>query len=141
MKRKYKYKQKFQLSEEITVTKQIKIMYKPKRKIMKEEESKIINEEELKQLTPIQKGTLLETKTKEIIEANGFTVTITKAHNWEDGKLKILGDNGIDGIFRKKIQGTNYNRIIQYKCYASTSTISTNVVIQLDYNINFWKNG
>ena len=53
--------------------------------------------------------------------------------------MQILGDNGIDGITRKKIGKDQYNRIIQCKCYAPTSQISTDVIAQIDNNIDHWK--
>src|SRR6266542_1770531 len=106
--------------------------------IMSEE---IIIQEELKKLTPIKKGELLELKTKEELEKQGFVTTISKAQRWDEDskKMQILGDNGIDAITRRKIGQYHYNGIVQCKCYASTSTISTEVIAQIDNNIDHWK--
>ena len=101
----------------------------------------IITQEELKKLTPIKKGELLELKTKEELEKQGFVITISRAQRWdEDSKrMQILGDNGIDALTRRKIGQYQYNGIVQCKCYASTSTISTEVIAQIDNNIDHWK--
>ena len=53
--------------------------------------------------------------------------------------MQILGDNGIDGITRKKIGKDQYNGIIQCKYYAPTLQISTDVIAQIDNNIDHWK--
>ena len=65
----------------------------------------IITQEELKKLTPIKKGELLELKTKEELEKQGFVTIISKAQRWdEDSKrMQILRDNGIDALIRRKI--------------------------------------
>src|SRR6266496_1973069 len=75
----------------------------------------IITQEGLKKLTPIKKGELLELKTKEELEKQGFVTTISRAQRWdEDGKrMQILGDNGIDALTRRKIGQHQYNGIVQ----------------------------
>ena len=70
-----------------------------------------------------------------------FTTTITQAQCWDDEnkQMKIIGDNGIDGITRRKIGQNSYNGIIQCKCYAPTTVISTDVIAQIDNNLDHWK--
>ena len=139
MKRKYIYREEKSISEEILITHQIQIIFNPKKKIKMELED--YTSPEFKKLTPARKGELLEVRTKAEMEKCGFTVTITKAQRWDDKnkQVEILGDNGIDGIARKKIGKDQYNGIIQCKCYAPTSTISTDVIAQIDNNIDHWK--
>ncbi len=59
----------------------------------------------MKKLTPIKKGELLEIKTKEELEKQGFVTTISKAQRWDENskRMQILGDNGIDVLTRRKI--------------------------------------
>ena len=90
--------------------------------------------------TPIKKGEWLEEETKKQLDKLGFNTTITKSHTWkEDGdatkKLKIIGDNGIDGYARTKIGTKEYRCIIQCKCYGRKSQISTDVIAQLENNV------
>jgi hypothetical protein len=139
MKRKYTYIEENKLTEEVTIIRQFQIIFNPKKKIKMD----LIDysSTEFKKMSPAKKGELLEVKTKAELERYGFTVTITKAQRWDDQnkQVEILGDNGIDGIVRKKIEKDQYNGIIQCKCYAPTSNISTDVIAQLDNNIDHWK--
>ncbi len=139
MNRVFTLKTKTFLTRNLYIKLKCRIIFKYKNnQIMSEE---IITQEELKKLTPIKKGELLELKTKEELEKQGFVTTISKAQRWdEDSKrMQILGDNGIDALTRRKIGQYHYNGIVQCKCYASTSTISTEVIAQIDNNIDHWK--
>src|SRR6266496_4359521 len=42
-------------------------------------------------------------------------------------------------LTRRKIGQYQYNKIVQCECYVSTSTISTEVIVQVDNNIDYWK--
>ena len=139
MKRKYTYKKENNITEEITIVYKVQIIFKPKKKIKMELEDP--KSSEFKNLSGAKKGELLEASTKAEMEKFGYTVTITKAQRWDDKnkQMQIIGDNGIDGIFRKKIEKDQYNGLIQCKYYAPTSNISTDVIAQLDNNIDHWK--
>ena len=136
MKRKYTYKEENNITEEISIVYKVQIIFKPKKKIKMELEDP--KSSEFKNLSGAKKGELLEVSTKAEMEKFGYTVTITKAQRWDDKnkQMQIIGDNGIDGIFRKKIEKDQFNGLIQCKCYAPTSNISTDVIAQLDNNIN-----
>src|SRR6266496_721089 len=54
-------------------------------------------------------------------------------------KNQIMSENGIDAITRRRIGQHQYNGIVQCKYYASTSTILTEVIAQIDNNIDHWK--
>src|SRR6266536_5250364 len=45
----------------------------------------------------------------------------------------------METLTRRKIGQYHYKEIVQCKCYASTSTISTEVIAQIDNNIDHWK--
>jgi len=139
MKRKYTYIEERNITEEIMIVHQFQIIFTPKKKIKMD----LIDflTPEFKKMSPAKKGELLEVKTKAEMKKCGFTITITKVQRWDDHnkQVEILGDNGIDGIVRKKIEKDQYNGILQCKCYAPTSTISTDVIAQLDNNIDHWK--
>ena len=96
---------------------------------------------EVKNLSSTDKGEWLEVKIKEAMEAEGFTVTITKVQRWNKNKreMQIIGENGVDGITRIRINEHQYNGIIQCKCYAATTRISTDVIAQIDNNLDHWK--
>src|SRR6266542_314336 len=96
MNRVFTLKTKTFLTRNLYIKLKCQITFKYKNnQIMSEE---IITQEELKKLTPIKKGELLEIKTKEELEKQGFVTTISKAQRWDkDSKrMQILGDNGID---------------------------------------------
>src|SRR6266496_2184268 len=52
-----------------------------------------------------------------------------------DKRIKIIGNNGIDGYSQKKIRSIEYKCIIQYKYYKKKSQISTDVIVQLENNV------
>src|SRR5579859_3376305 len=123
MKRKYIYKEERNISEEIIIIRQVQIIFKPKKKIKMELED--YKSSEFKNLLPAKKEELLEIIIKAEMEKCGFTVTITKAQRWDDKnkQMQILGDNGIDGITRKKIGKINimelYNANVMPPLYKS----------------------
>ena len=103
------------------------------------------DEEVKKQLTKLfaneknatKKGNWLELKSKDILETLGATVTISKAQYWLKPKenenfdatkhLKVIGDNGIDGIGEIKVGNKIVKFVIQCKCYNAKNEISTDV--------------
>ena len=103
MNRVFTLKTKIFLTRNFYVKSKCQITFKFKNnQIMSKE---IITQEELKKLTPIKKGELLEIKTKEELEKQGFVTTISKAQRWDENskRMQILGDNGIDVLTRRKI--------------------------------------
>jgi len=139
MKRIYEHYQKRKINEELIFKQTTKIIFKPRKRI-KMENNEIIPRN-LKSWTPIKKGEWLEEETKKQLDKLGFSTTITKSHTWiedEDTynkRIKIIGDNGIDGYARKKIGLIEYKCIIQCKCYGRKSQISTDVIAQLENNV------
>ena len=127
------------ITSEIKIMQTTQIIFEPKKKIKMQEESEHLAE--VKNLSSTDKGEWLEVKTKEAMEAEGFTVTIIKAQRWDKNKreMQIIGDNGVDGITRIRINEYQYNGIIQCKYYAATTRISTDVIAQIDNNLDHWK--
>ena len=142
MKRTYEEHIEHIVSEEITIELITKITYKPRKKLRMDKE---IIPEGFDKWNSLKKGEWLEDETKNQLEQLGFTTTITKSYTWtkneeqEFPRRKILGDNGIDGIARKKINGEIYQCIVQCKCYKKTTPISTDVIQHLDNNVSQWK--
>jgi hypothetical protein len=144
MKRKFSTITEKQITSEILIRTKQSIIYSPQKRLKMEEQQ--IVPKNLNKLSASQKGDWLEKETKKQLEKHGFSVTVTQSQYWEKDetnpkgfKKVIIGDNGIDGIARIRIEEKNYNCIIQCKCYAPTSSISTNVIAQLDNNIDHWK--
>ena len=139
MKRVFTLKSKHFITNQIYIKQRFQVIYRSMNNLTMGEN--IIDPSKLKELSAVKRGELLEVKTKEELEDQGFTTTITKAQRWDEERkqVQIIGDNGIDGITRKKIGQYSYNGIIQCKCYAPTSTISTDVIAQIDNNLDHWK--
>ena len=103
--------------------------------------NEVIIPKNLNKWTTIQKGEWLEEETKVQLEKLGFNTTITKSYSWTKDKnalkrkFKILGDNGIDGYARRKIESEEYKCIIQCKCYGKKTQISTDVIAHIESNI------
>src|SRR6266496_4895436 len=103
MNRVFTLKTKTFLTKNLYIKLKCQITFKYKNnQIMNE---KIITQEELKKLTSIKKGELLEIKTKEELEKQGFVTTVSKVQRWDEDskKIQILGDNDIDALTRRKI--------------------------------------
>ena len=78
MKKKYIYTEENNITEEITIIRQVQIIFRPKKKIKMELEN--YNSSEFKKLSSTKKGELLEVTMKAEMEKCGFTITIIKAH-------------------------------------------------------------
>ena len=130
MKKKYRCNFKRKIDEEIIFKQIITKKVQRLRKRIKMENNEIIPRN-LNSWTAIKKEEWLEEETKKQLDKLGFNTTITKSHTWmEDGdacdkRLKIIGDNRIDGYARKRIGTTEYRCIIQCKYYGKRSQIST----------------
>jgi hypothetical protein len=152
MKRTYLTYTQQNINPELEIEQIIRITYRPIKRIKMNEKSsnklKAILPSNFSQMTAPKKGQWLEEEIQRRMSKLEFNITITKSTTWEKNPekpheyvQKIIGDNGIDGIARRRIEGEEYRCIIQAKCYAKTTTISTDVISHLENNVRHLEAG